>query len=79
MITFDLYSAEYKIGAACPFDNTSLSFIKFWVSFAWNFNPDLWKNKTDNISAIDAHEDGCPLLVTWIALIASILSKLAIS
>jgi hypothetical protein len=30
VIIFDLYNAEYNIGAACPFDKTILSLIKLF-------------------------------------------------
>lgn len=74
-----LYKAAYKIGAACPFDKTSLSFKKWLVLLAWNFNPASWKNKTENISAIEEHEVGWPLFVTLIDRIESILNQWAIS
>lgn len=46
---------------------------------AWNFKPASWKNKTENISAIDAQDVGCPLLLTCTELTESILNQLAIS
>ena len=74
-----LYKAEYKIGAACPLDKTILSFKKCFVLSGWNFNPASLKNNTEKTSAMEAHDVGCPLLLTCTELIESILSQLAIS
>lgn len=74
-----LYKLEYKIGAACPFESTSLSFKK-WAGFlGWNLSPASWKKRTEKISAIDEHEVGCPLFVTLTDLIESILNQWPIS
>jgi hypothetical protein len=52
------YKLAYKIGAACPFDKTSLSLRK-WLGFsAWNLRPDSWKNRIEKRSAIDEQEVG---------------------
>ena len=76
---FALYNAEYKMGAACPFDNTRRSFRKCLVLLGWNLRPASLKKRTENTSAMDAHDVGWPLLVTCTELIESMRSQLAMS
>jgi hypothetical protein len=67
------------MGAACPFDKMILSFKKLAWFYGSKCNPDSWKNKIENISAMEAHDVGWPVLVTLQETIESILMRLAIS
>ena len=47
------------MGAACPFDSTSLSLERRRVLVGSNFIPDLLKNRTAIISAMEEQVVGC--------------------